>query len=468
MTTEAEATLRRLTRARDLIGLRDALKEHAEAAAGTQVLAEAQAVHDELLASKLNDRHEAWLEAQEWPLADNSFYSRAGHPLASRLQKPWPNPTSRVVHGGRHAGEWPPSQKTADMRQEEWLNDAWPSQGWRHPTTGWIFDPSEFPNGRPPLQPIPDWPLLPRDPASIPPDNPGPTVAESEAALRAAAASRDVMEIRAAMSVHAANVGEESASLSRAKAVVEELLPITANMRHEAKLDAQEWPGPTNNYFSRAGHPLETSLRHASWPKTADWPPHEALRPPAPASKDPFLAKHRPPSVAYRDFRPLSHVSLADFGPGRDGQRGTQPATSGEPSTSPQAEGRRIGATKSTAPPLDPDWWPTESRHQVRYICIYAHAFMGAWAHAHTLQPNYRGPAPLSGRWPERTLPESLCWPSSSTRWVATSLSHGHLSLSPLAWSPFALSTRTPVKPFPLCALAFLLWHRRVGWLLSP
>jgi len=365
MMTETESILRRLTRARDLIGLRDALKEHAEAAAGTQVLAEAQAVHDELLASKLNDRHEAWLEAQEWPLADNSFYSRAGHPLASRLRKPWPNPTSRVVHGGRHAGEWPPSQKTADMRQEEWLNDAWPSQGWRHPTTGWIFDPSEFPNGRPPLQPIPDWPLLPRDPASIPPDNPGPTVAESEAALRAAAASRDVMEIRAAMSVHAANVGEESASLSRAKAVVEELLPITANMRHEAKLDAQEWPGPTNNYFSRAGHPLETSLRHGSWPKTADWPPHEALRPPAPASKDPFLAKHRPPSVAYTDFRPLSHVSLADFGLGRGGQRGTQAAASGKSSTSPQAEGRRIGTPTSTAPPLEPDWWPTETRHQV-------------------------------------------------------------------------------------------------------
>ena len=101
----AATALRLATRNKDLIGLRDALAAHAEAAAGLPELAEAQAMHDLLLASTVNDRHEEWLEEQEWPGAANDFFSRAGHPLATPLRRPWPRPTARAPHLNAHAAE---------------------------------------------------------------------------------------------------------------------------------------------------------------------------------------------------------------------------------------------------------------------------------------------------------------------------------------------------------------------------
>ena len=330
----AKRALKRVTIARDLIGLRDELKAHAETTAGSMELKDAQAVHDELLESAVNDRHEEWLEAQEWPGKENGFYSRKGHPLApdQPLRRPWPTPTSRVTHGGRHTtAEWPEDKRTADMRHEAWLDSAWPSEGWQRVNTSdhVAFTPHEFPKGRQPPPKPALWPMLPNkasDAAEAAAEAEAArraadmTVEASEAAIRAAMHTRDLTLLREALTEHA-EMAEGTATvrlalshpllllisdtisrprsldlpaqLEAASKLVEALLEHTANMRHEARLDAQEWPSQANNFYSRKGHPLSTPFRHSSWPQTADWPPQQKDRPPTPADKDPYLGAHR-------------------------------------------------------------------------------------------------------------------------------------------------------------------------------
>ena len=306
--------LRRRTEAHDLIGLRDAIAAHAGVAVGSAELARAQSLHDELLESKVNDRHEAWLEAQEWPGKDNGYYSRCGHPLCVPLSRHWPKPTNRAPHLSHHAPETHPALKTADMRHEEWLAAVWPSEGWKRAATAdhVAFTPYEFPRGRHPPPKAAPWPGLPQEGEEE--GEPRLDAERSMAAIHAAMATRDVLELRDALRAHETVVAGDAqgdALLAEARALLEALLGGSANARHEARLDGQEWPAPSNGFCSRRGHPLHVPLRHKAWPSTADWPPAEAHRPPSPAAKDPFLARHQR-TFEYVTVRALSDVLLTD------------------------------------------------------------------------------------------------------------------------------------------------------------
>jgi len=324
----AFSALHRVTAARDLLGLRDALKTHGEAAAGSEELAAAQALHDELLASTTNDRHEAWLKEQEWPTAENAFFSRRGHPLtpSTPFRRPWPKPTSRAMHGGATGPDWPPEQWTADMRHEAWLQyECWPSAGWRQVNTAdhVAFTPHEFPQGRRPEPEPAPWTVLPSEVSdrafeAASKAKAEPNAAASEAAIRVAMEACDLIGLRDTLASHAgAAKGTLSgtATVAEATSLVEVLLARTANMQHEARQFSQEWPSAANGFYSRRGHPLETALRHTPWPKTADWPPNAALRLPEPSATDPYLARHRR-SFEYVTVRPLAEVILAQ-GPGQ-------------------------------------------------------------------------------------------------------------------------------------------------------
>ena len=331
----AFSALHRVTAARDLLGLRDALKTHGEAAAGSVELAAAQALHDELLASTTNDRHEAWLKEQEWPTAENAFFSRRGHPLtpSTPFRRPWPKPTSRAMHGGATGPDWPPEQWTADMRQEAWLqHECWPSAGWRQVNTAdhVAFTPHEFPQGRRPEPEPAPWTVLPSEVSDRAFEvalkaKAEPNAAASEAAIRVAMEACDLIGLRDTLALHAgAAKGTLSGTATVAEAIslVEVLLARTANMQHEARQFSQEWPSAANGFYSRRGHPLETALRHTPWPKTADWPPAAALRPPEPSATDPYLARHRR-SFEYVTVRPLAEVILAK-GPGQRAPNGAR------------------------------------------------------------------------------------------------------------------------------------------------
>ena len=326
----------------DLLGIRDALAAYGEVLATdhADVVAAAEAKRDELLASTVNDRHEEWLEAQEWPSADNGHFSRKNHPLYIPLRRPWPKP----------ANAWPPSMRTANMRQEAWLEDPdWPSRGW-------LADDAPPPAALPAVNSnVLPWPLLPQE---MPPPStaaPPASKAASEAALLAATRARDLIGLRDAIRAHA-----EAAAGTQ---ILEEAIRLrdflleksTANDRHEDWLEAQEWPGPSNGWDSRVGHPLTPSspYRHARWPKHADWPP-ASCRPRSPP----------PPkrcSFHYVEVRHLSELTrsgrggtpLGALGAGR---RGSSSSVALEGETEYMDEllrGRRPAHSRHRAAPAD-------------------------------------------------------------------------------------------------------------------